>query len=392
MKKYLVLAAAVVIQLCLGGIYAWSVFVPVLNRDFGYSSAQTQFVFGLTVGMLCFGSYFGGRMQDLLGPRIPACLSGILLGIGYLVAGLLGDRFWGLILGISVLCGLGVGFGYVTSIAAVAKWFPDRRGLATGVVVSGYGCAAIVLSALAGILLANDWPVLRIFRLVGFVYGPVVLLATLALSIPPAGTDAAAVRTFRRSALMRDRRFWRLAIGIACATYPGLALIGSLKPIGTWHGFDLVTATASISALAVGNGAGRIVWGQVHDRMRNRKSVLLLMAAVVVSVLAFAAGGCNTLLFLGSAFLLGFCYGGSLAVFPSEVAAIYGVNVLGSVYPVVLFAHGAAAIVAAPLTGLGVDITGGYWPGILMALAMAVAGLVVCVALSDRKHSSTNQR
>lgn len=388
MKKYAVLVAAVMTHLCLGGIYAWSVFVPSLNRDFGYTAAQTQWVFGLTVAMLCVGSLFGGRMQDIMGPRIPGCLSGVLLGAGYLVASFLGDRFWGLLLGISVLCGLGVGFGYVTSIASAAKWFPQRRGLVTGLVVSGYGSAAIILSTVAGILLARQWPVLEIFRLAAYVYGPVVIVAALTLSVPPGGSDATAVEKFDRSALFADRRFWSLAIGVACATYPGLALIGSLKPIGTWHGFDLVAATASISALAVGNGVGRITWGLMHDRMRDRNPVLLLMVAVVISVLVFAAGGWNVPLFLGSAFLLGFCYGGSLAVFPSEVAETYGVAVMGSVYPMVLLLHGAAAMVAAPLTGHGVDVTGGYWPGIALAMAMAVVGLVVCVWLSAKKSGT----
>jgi OFA family oxalate/formate antiporter-like MFS transporter len=384
MRKYGVLAAAVAMHLCLGGIYAWSVFVPVLNRDFGYSSAQTQLVFGLTVAILCAGSVLGGRLQDLLGPRIPACLSGVLLWSGYMVAGHLGDRFWGLILGVSVLCGLGVGFGYVTSIAAAAKWFPDRRGLVTGVVVSGYGCAAMVLSALAEVLLAHGWPVLKVFRIVGSVYGPTVLLAALALAVPAGGGGAVQASAFRRSALLSDGRFWRLAIGLGCATYPGLALIGSLKPIGTWHGFDVVVAAASVSALAVGNGAGRITWGMVHDRMRGGNPVLLMMWAVLASVLVFAAGGVSAPVFLGAAFLLGFCYGGSLALFPSEVAAVYGVNVLGSVYPVVLALHGLAAVAAAPLTGLGVDITGGYWPGMLMACGMAVIGIAVCSLLPER--------
>jgi OFA family oxalate/formate antiporter-like MFS transporter len=122
----------------------------------------------------------------------------------------------------------------------------------------------------------------------------------------------------------------------------------------------------------------------VHDRMRGGNPVLLMMWAVLASVLVFAAGGVSAPVFLGAAFLLGFCYGGSLALFPSEVAAVYGVNVLGSVYPVVLALHGLAAVAAAPLTGLGVDITGGYWPGMLMACGMAVIGIAVCSLLPER--------
>ncbi|MEI6148835.1 MAG: MFS transporter [bacterium] len=387
MKKYAVLTAAVVMQLCLGGIYAWSTFVPVLRSDFGYSAAQTQFVFGLTIGILCFAAVISGRIQDLYGPRLTACLSAVLTGAGYLVAGTLGDRFWGLILGVSVLNGLGVAFGYITALATAAKWFPNQRGFVTGLVVAGYGCAAIVLSSVSGLLLSHGWSVLRIFQWVGTIYGPVLLLAGLTLTVPPGSVQAAAVKGFRRLDLLRERRFWRLTIGIFCGTFPGLALIGVLKPIGSWHGLDIVTATASVSALAVGNGVGRIAWGTIHDRLRSRRTDLLLLAAVVVSVLIFAAGGYNGALFLVASFLLGCCYGGALAVFPSEVSTAYGAHVMGSVYPVVLVGHGIAAIIAAPLTGRGVDLTGGYWPGVLLALGVSLAGLVICALLhaGDRK-------
>jgi OFA family oxalate/formate antiporter-like MFS transporter len=308
------------------------------------------------------------------------------------VAGFSGDRFWGLVLGISVLCGLGVAFGYVTSIAAAAKWFPGRRGFVTGVVISGYGCAAILLSGLAGILFARGWSVLQVFRLTGMVYGPSVFAAALTLSVPAVGAQEDAAQRFRSVNLLRDRRFWRLAVGIFCATYPGLALIGVLKPIGLWHGFGGVVATAAIWVLAVGNGAGRILWGLLHDRLRSPGTVVLLLASITASVIAFAAGGQTAAAFLASAFLLGFCYGGALAVFPSEVAATYGVHVMGSVYPFVLLGHGAAAIVAAPLTGFGVDVTGGYWPGLVLALLAGAAGMAACAWLSSGRKGCTPLR
>jgi OFA family oxalate/formate antiporter-like MFS transporter len=387
MKKYIVLTAAIVIQLCLGGIYAWSTFVPALRSAYGYSAAQTQFIFGLTIGILCFAAIISGRIQDLCGPRLTACLSAILTGSGYLVAGFLGDRFWGLILGISILCGLGVAFGYITAVATSVKWFPGRRGLITGIIVSGYGCAAIILSTVSELLLSQGWPVLRIFQRIGFIYGPLLLLTGLILSVPAGNTASTSVRDFRRRELLKDPRFWRLTIGIFCGTFPGLALIGALKPIGSWNGFDIAVATASISALAIGNGSGRIVWGLLHDRLQSRNTDLWLLAAVTASVLLFAAGGFTTALFLGASVLLGFCYGGALAVFPSEVSRIYGVHIMGSVYPVVLTGHGIAAIIAAPLTGYGVDRSGGYWPGILMALGVAVAGLIICTAINNRDRT-----
>lgn len=384
MKRFVVLTSAVLLQLGLGGIYAWSTFVPVLRSEYGYSAAQTQFIFGLTIAILSFGAIISGRIQDLFGPRLTASLGAVMTGLGYLVAGFLGDRFWGLLLGISLLCGLGVAFGYITALATAAKWFPDRRGLVTGLVAAGYGCAAIVLSSVAAILLARGWPVLRIFQWIGAVYGPLLLLVALMLAVPPGEASAEKARHFRRAGLMKDSRFWRLTIGICCATYPGLALIGALKPIGLWHGFDLVTATASISALAIGNGLGRISWGAIHDRLRSPRIDLYLLATVCLSVIIFAAGGGSRAAFLLAAFLLGFGYGGALVVFPSEVSRIYGVHVMGSVYTMVLAGHGFAAIVAAPLTGYGVDITGGYWPGMVLSFTIAAAGLAASSWLASR--------
>jgi OFA family oxalate/formate antiporter-like MFS transporter len=311
----------------------------------------------------------------------------VLIALGYWTAGSFGDHFWGLLLGIGLLCGLGVAFGYITALATAAKWFPERRGLVTGLVVAGYGFAAILLSSVAAVLMARGWPVLRIFRGISAVYGPLLLLTGLTLSVPPGSAPAEAVRGFRRTELFRDRRFWRLVVGICCATYPGLALIGALKPIGIWHGLDPVASTAAVSALAVGNGLGRVSWGFIYDRIRSPKAGTLLLGTVCLSVLVFAVGGGSRWTFLLACLFLGFCYGGGLVVFASEASRIYGMHLMGSVYTVVLAGHGVAGIVAAPLTGYGVDLTGGYWPGLLLALGTAAAGLVASAWLTRQEAS-----
>ena len=378
MRKYVVLAAAILLHLCLGGLYAWSTFVPALRADFGYSAAQMQTVFGLTVAVLCLGSVVAGRIQDLSGPRVVACISGVLLGAGYLLAGFGGHRYLWLLLGFSVLGGLSVSFGYIASVATAAKWFPERRGMAAGLVVAGYGAAAIVLSAVAEPLLNRGWSAPDVFKLVGVVYGPVALTAGLCLVLPAHARPAPHALAFRRRGLWTDRWFWFLLVAMFCGTYPGLALIGALKPMGLWFGYAPAVATASVSALAVGNGAGRIAWGAVHDRLKRRGSVLLLLAAITASTAGVAAGGLHPALFLGSALLLGFCYGGALSLLPAEVAELYGVHVMGSVYPIVLLGHALAGILGAPVTGLGADRTGGYWPGILVALLVGAVGFTLC--------------
>lgn len=380
-----VVFAAFLMHLCLGGVYAWSSFVPALRESFGYSVAQTQLVFGLTITVLCLAAIPAGRLQDLRGPRMAAILSGILIGAGYLTAGFFGHTLPGLIIGVSVLCGIGVALGYLPAIATAAKWFPARKGMAAGIVLSGYGLASILLAGATEALLSRGWGVLDIYKAIGMVYGVLVIASGLALRLPEkCGTPEAGA--FSRSSLWKDRRFWRMSVGIFCATYPGLAIIGAMKPIGLWRGFTLATAVAAISFFAVGNGFGRVVMGHVHDRLEGRGVIVIHLAMVTVSVILFGVGLLHPALFLFSALLLGLCYGGSLSVYPAEVALAYGVGVMGTVYPMVLLSHGVAGFIAAPVTGLGFDLSGAYWPGIGVALTVGLAGTVACSLLGRERH------
>ncbi|MEI6971915.1 MAG: hypothetical protein WCL44_10405 [bacterium] len=180
---------------------------------------------------------------------------------------------------------------------------------------------------------------------------------------------------------MRDREFWALAAGIFAATYPGLSLIGNLKPIGLWFGVPEVVATGAIMVLAAGNGLGRVAWGVVYDKLGGR-TVGVCMAAVALSVVGLAFGGCSTALFLSAAMFFGLAYGGSLAIFPARVSHVFTPKVLGSVYPVVLVAHGLAGITGAPLQGWAYDMTGSHYAGFGIALAVTLAGWAVYARLS----------
>lgn len=387
MKRWSVLLAAVVVHLCLGGIYAWSAFVPALRQSFGYSAAQTQLVFGSTLAIMCLAALVTGPLQDRYGPKWLTLASGGFTAAAYLCAGYFGDRFIPLWLSIACLGSAGIAFGYLPVLSTTVQWFPDRRGMAAGIVVAGYGSAAMILSAAVRYLLVRGWEVLDIFRILGGIYGILIIIASRFVVLPVA-PGGAGIGNFRLGNYLGDRRLWALALGLFAATYPGLSIIGDLKPIGLWFNLSDAATSAAIATLALGNGAGRIAWGFLYDRLGGRRTIVLCMVMIAASVIFLAMGSFSATIFLAGAFFFGFCYGGSLAIFPARTAEIFGPALLGSLYPVVLATHGMAGIAGAPIAGWMADKSGGHYPGFALALAVTILGLVVYLRLTRNPQHS----
>ncbi len=371
-KGLLVLPAVVLIQSCLGGLYAWSAFVPPLRADFGYSAAQTQQVFGLAIAVFTLALVLAGRLLAPWGPRRVALLGGVLYACGHLISSASAGRFGWLLTGFGLLSGAGIGFGYVAALTTGIQWFPSRKGLVAGVAVAGFGAGAILLSRLTDALLHNGHTVLAVFRVIGLAYGTVICLAAAFLFRPPAVTGVRGRVAVQE--VLRDGAFRSLATGIFCGTFSGLLVVGSLKPIGLDGGSTAATATAAISLFALGNASGRLVWGLLSDRFGY---------AVVPLSLAFMAVAQTLLLlvrfvpaaFSAGAFLVGFGFGACFVLYAAQVAARYGADQVASVYPLVFLAHGVAGITGPPLGGLLYDRTQSYvWP-IVVALAVLAFGV-----------------
>ncbi len=375
-------------QTCLGGIYAWSVFVPPLRADFGFTAAQTQLVFGTCISVFTLSMIFTGRLQDRYGPRPLSVVSGLLLAFSYLAAAAAGQNFYVLWLAIGLAGGLGIGCGYVCPIATAVKWFPRHRGLVSGLAVAGYGGGAIVLATAVEMLLNRGWALPVIFRTIGVIYGSIIISAGLLLFLPAHASSLRAL-PFRRRVLLRDRRFWALCVGLGCATLPGVMVIGNLKPIGLSFGLSSAMAAAGVGALALGNALGRILWGLLHDRLGARRSVIVLLCSSGASVLCLMVAGHNAAGFLVMAGLVGMCYGGNFAVYPAAVAGLYGSHVLGTVYSLVIVSHGIGAQVGPSLCGLSLDLTGSFAPALYLAVGATVAGLLTYRYLSRSRSVGT---
>lgn len=374
-RRYIVLVAGIVMQACLGGIYAWSAFVGPL-QELGYSAAQTQAVFGIAIATFSFLVIVTGPLQDRFGPRPLACISAILLCVSYVVAGRLGGSMLGLCASIGVLGGLAIAIGYICPVATLIKWFPRHKGLVCGLAVAGYGGGAIVLSAIVETLLARGWFVLDIFLFIGLIYGPVVLVAGSLLFVP--GKDASRWgESSTHVQVIKDSRLWLLFMGMLCTTAGGLGLLGNLKPAAEAFGMSVKVAAMSVGAFAVGNMIGRVAWGVGLDRLGGKRVVMISMAGMGLAVPASIIAGGWPPAFMILVAVVGFCYGGCFAIYPALVAQLYGPAVVGRAYGIVIIAQGLSALGAPAIGGMSFDHLGTYTPGLLAAAVPAWIGLMV---------------
>jgi MFS family permease len=394
-NRWLVAAGGVALMACLGTVYAWSVYTQPLQAAFGWTSTQATAPFSVAIFFLGVGAVIGGRWQDRAGPR-PVALAGALLwGAGNLAAGL-GTAALGapwLLLTYGVVGGLGLGLGYVTPVAAVTKWFPDRRGLGSGLVVGGFGLGAFgyahllrALPAFAGTPSAAAGPaVMRAFALSGAAFAIVGGAGALLLRNPPspppatgASSPAAAGRVdFTPGEMARTPQFWAAFAMLFLNVTAGILFISNAVPImRELTGAVPAVAAAVYGTIALANAVGRFLWGAVSDRIGRRAAfalLYLLQVAVFLVVGRFHAMWVVAALFA----LVLLCYGGGFGVMPSLVADWFGTRNLGVNYGWVLLAWSLAGVAGPVFVALVKDRTGSF----AGALPVTAGMLLVATAI-----------
>lgn len=397
MDRRWVIVGAVLIQLCLGAIYAWSVFTAPL-KEAGWSVAQTQYVF--TAGLVSFAivMILAGRLMPRIGPRKLAIAGGIVLGTGYVLAGFQGGtEFWLVFVGVGLVGGAGIGLAYVVPIAVGMRWFPDKKGLITGLAVAGFGFGAMLWVKLAG-----AWGNLIVtlglgttFAVYGVVFITVVVVGGLWMVFPPehwrpqgyepnkAGSPAGDDEGFTSGEMLRTMQFYLILLTFAISASAGLMTIGLMKlfPMQalTASGMELAAASAVAgTAMAVffslANGIGRIVWGALSDRIGRKAAIIAMMASQGVVVLLFQyMAGSEYLLYLGAT-IIGFNFGGNFALFPTVTADTFGAKHIGQNYGWVFLAYGMGGILGPMVGGVLGDLNN--YP-----LAFTICGSLCFVAL-----------
>ncbi len=381
MKRYRVLLASILMQGCLGGIYAWTMLAVPLSEKYGLDAARAAFIFGAAIATFSLAMVFAGRIQESRGPRLTASIGALLYGLGHLVASASGGNFTLLLTGYSIIAGTGIGFCYVCPLATCVRWFPERKGLVTGLAVGGFGIGALGLTRGVVHLLALEMDVLEILRGIGLVYGAVLLVCAAQLAWPP--RDPRAERwtgRFDFGLVMRRRDFWSLVTGMFTGTFAGLLVIGNLKPMALGQGLNVTDAALAVSLFAVGNASGRIIWGMIHDRLGRLAIILslMLMAAAIALLGLSGAGGGFTI----SAGLVGFAFGGAMVLYAVELVAVHGQESMGRIYPLIFLSYGASGILGPAIGGWLNDRFGSYFPALWLAGLVAGLGVFFFIRLS----------
>ncbi len=350
-------------NLALGSLYAWSVFVAPLEKEFGWKRADTSSVFGWAVVVFAISFIIAGRLQDKLGPFKISLTGCILLTIGFLLCSRTTSLGY-LIFCFGILVGIGNGFGYSTPIPVMAKWFPDKRGLAVGLAVAGYGGGSAIFGPLANLWLIPKYGWRTTFVVLGVVFFVMTLIGAFLLKNPPAGyrppgwTPAPAAKTaattyeFRPGETLRTPTFYFMWIAYALGTFGGFMVISQLVPFAKSMNIPAGALTAITLVIgASGNASGRILSGWMSDAM-GRLNVLRLMigiSAVAMPVLYLT--GSNVGLLYVMVFVVYWCYGTQLSVNASTTSDFWGTKNAGINYGLLFTAWGVTGYFASKVAG-----------------------------------------
>lgn len=435
MNRWIIVLGGILIQLALGAIYAWSAFTTPLQgattspSEFAFTKTETQAIF--SAGLLTFAIFtiIGGRLQNKYGSMKIALSGGVLLGLGYILASFVGASFIGKLGCIGIIAGAGIGLAYVVPIAVGVKWFPDKKGLVSGLAVAGFGFGAFVW-----ILLANPPSILGFsglitkqagaytianvdyaFRLYGIMFLILVGIGSLVMRSPPAGwkpagwnppvcdpKDKKTGLSCKPREMCRRKEFYLLWMMFIIGALAGLMVIGNVQNFAksatdgfTAHGFNATDAAdfavlGAAICLPIFNGAGRIVWGQVSDRIGRRKALLFMFLFQAVMMIVFFYTTTNPYFFYIVAALIGFNFGGNFALFPAACADSFGAENLGLNYGFIFTAYGIGGTVGPLLAGYvqdaGMSFLYAFIPAAIMCFI--AAGLAIIYKESTPKKTA----
>ena len=387
-NRWLVAAAGVVMQIALGAVYAWSVFRIPLHHQFGWSISQITMAFEIAILVLGFASFAGGLWMKRVGPRMVGIVAGVCYGIGTILAGRTGGNLIALYLTYGLIGGAGVGLGYIIPVATLIKWFPDRRGMITGIAVAGFGAGALITAPIAarlivGIGLANT------FTCLGLSYFVAVTGAAFFMTNPPEGykpagweppTTGQNLRSTKEYTLREALSSWQwyaLWSILFLNTTAGISIISQASPMAQEISrVTAVIAAGMVSIISIANGAGRFLWAWLSDFIGRRQVflVMFLLQAVVFVLLSHAQ---SFAALTALAFIVLLCYGGGFGTMPAFAADLFGSKDVGSIYGLMLTAWGFAGVAGPALIASIRERTGHYDGALHLIAGIMLVGAIL---------------
>ncbi|MCF6266230.1 MAG: MFS transporter [Desulfuromusa sp.] len=354
--RIMIILSALLMQLCLGATYSWSVYVQHLKALVGISQTQAQIPFSIFYFVFPLTMIFSGTLVDKFGPRIAAISGGLLFGSGWLISSLGINNFAYTILGNGIIAGVGAGIAYIVPISTCIKWFPNNKGLVTGIAVAGFGGGAALVSTVAGYLLELNFTPFALFGYFGIAFMFLIVFSGFFMQNPPNFSKADAVKfSFRE--VLSDKRFIILYFAMFTGLAAGFAINANIKEL--YKSATLMTGVSAVSFFAIANAAGRVIWGSIFDRFNSRLIIQLNLLSQALLLFASPFILTSSLGLQIFALTAGFNYGGVLVVYAGSVARIWGADKVGSIYGW-LFSANIPGAVAPLFAGYFYDITGSF--------------------------------
>ncbi|MDY7010270.1 MAG: OFA family MFS transporter [Planctomycetota bacterium] len=430
MNRNVVVVGAILIQLCLGAIYAWSVFtkkITAVDGGYGFSASEAMWIFSAGLASFAIVMVLAGRLMPKIGPRKLAIAGGLVLGAGYVLGGFLGKTFAAQLICIGIIGGSGIGLAYVVPIAVGVKWFPDKKGLISGLGVAGFGFGALLWVKLAGGIgnfqgLLNITSIFglpgvqSVFIIYGVAFAALVLLGSFVMVNPPEGfkpagweppaphEKASGAIDLHSGQMLKTPQYWGLLLMFIGSGLAGLMVIGCIKLFGidALQASKAARDTTSAGKMAdnamawyaILNGLGRIAWGAASDKI-GRKIALFLMCLFqgVIMLLFFKMGGTEIGLIVGAC-IIGFNFGGNFALFPAATADFFGNKNVGKNYGWVFLAYGVAGIAGPQVAGYfkdaakGGEVTAWIMPFVIGGVACLVAAVIGLTLKAPKKAAA----
>ena len=381
-------AAGFLMQMALGAVYAWSVFRTPLSKQFHWSISDVTLTFTICIFVLGVSAFFGGLWLNKKGPRVVALTGGFLYGLGVFLASFSADKLWWRYLSYGLIGGIGLGFGYIVPVAVLVKWFPDKRGLITGIAVGGFGAGALVTAPVATRLIQSVG-VLQTFAYLGVAYLLVTMATGALMKNPPDGwkpegwapstTQKAqrAAKDYTLGEALKTWQWWALWALLFLNVSAGISLISQESPMFQ----EIAKVSASVAAgmvgiVSIGNGVGRIFWAWTSDAI-TRRWTFVVMFLVQVGLFWMLPGIASVAILTTVSFIILMCYGGGFGTMPAFAADYFGSKNVGPIYGLMLTAWGSASAFGPLLIAHLRQVSGSFASGLhVIAIIMAVSVLL----------------
>ncbi|KJB88443.1 membrane protein [Paenibacillus sp. E194] len=395
-NRWMIVLGTIIVQMGLGTIYTWSLFNQPLADKFGWELSSVSITFSITSFALAFSTLFAGKIQDRIGIRRMTMIAGAVLGAG-LIASSQVSSLWMLYLLAGVVVGFADGTAYITSLSNLIKWFPERKGLISGISVGAFGTGSLVFKYINANFI-NTMGVSSAF----LVWGLIVMVMVIAGSFlikeavitetpANANTGSQSGRNYTVKEMLRTKEAYMLFIILFTACMSGLYLIGIVKDIGVQlAGLDISTAANAVAMVAIFNTAGRIILGALSDKVGRMKVVAGALFATALSVMALNFVPLNMGIFFTCVAVIAFCFGGNITVFPAIVADYFGLKNQSKNYGIIYQGFGLGALAGSFLSAL----FGGFQITFTVIAVLCMLSFLIAIFISvpsGRNQSKKNQ-